>query len=147
MASVAIVAALLGSALSGCSAIRSLTQCARGVDTADAATKGLIDATRSAKTPSDICQWVTPTMSVSKTQLNELKKVFVNEQDKSLKITVGDQMGSTVPVVVTSNDGTVSETFEGSADDHGKWTIAFGTPRAETAQMGPTSAAIPLPTP
>lgn len=40
-------------------------QCARGVDTADAAARGLIDAARSAKTPDDICQWVNPVMSVS----------------------------------------------------------------------------------
>lgn len=136
-----VAVALLGLALSGCS---DSGQCARGVDTADVATKGLIDAARTAKNPSDICRWVSPTMSVSQTQLDDLKAVFLNEPDESLTITVGDQMGSTVPVVVTSNDGTVSETFDGLSDDHGKWTIAYGTPTG-TAPTGPSSEASPLP--
>ena len=107
---------------------------------------GLIDAARSAKTPGDICQWVTPTMSVSQAQLDGLKAEFADEPDETLTITVGDQMGSTVPVVVMSNDGGVSETFDASADSHGKWTIALGKPKAGIGRGGPTSAPTPLPT-
>ena len=142
-----VIVAVLGFALSGCSAIESLTHCARGVEGADTAAHGLIDAARTAKTPSDLCRWVTPTMSVSQSQLDELKKTYLREPDDALTIRVGDQMGSTVPVLVTSNDGTVSQTLDGSADSHGKWTIAYGTPLGATAPTGPSSATTPSPTP
>ena len=86
-------------------------------------------------------------MSVSKAQLDALKAQFRDEPVDALTIAEGDQMGSIVPVNVTSTDGTVSLKLDGSADSHGKWTIAFGTPRAGTDATGPSSAATPPPTP
>ncbi|MEO6533727.1 MAG: hypothetical protein ABIO06_09160 [Pseudolysinimonas sp.] len=144
---VAATAIVLGFALSGCSVITSLTQCAHGVDTADGAAKGLIDAARLAKTPTDICHWITPGMSVSQSQLDDLKKQFAHEPDTTLTIIVGEQMGSDVPISVTSNDGSVSEMFDGVADSHGKWTIAYGTPLAVDGPAEPSSVATALPTP
>ena len=120
-----------------------MTHCARGVDTADAAVHGLIDAARSAKTPGDICQWIDPSLSVSQAQLDDVKHEFVNEPDEALTISVGDQMGSTVPVLVTSNDGSVSTTFDGSSDGHGRWTVAYGTLAGAAKPTGPSSAATP----
>lgn len=145
MACAAVI--VLGFGLTGCSALGSLTQCARGVGHLDDAAKGLIDAARTAKTPSDICQWITPTMTVSQSQLETLKGSFGTEPDSALTFTVGDQLGSSGTVLVSSADGVVSESLDGIADSHGNWTIAYGTPVADGDATGPSSAPTRSPTP
>jgi hypothetical protein len=77
-------------------------------------------------------------MAVSQGQLNNLKSAFVHVPDKSLRIVIGEQMGSTVPVDVKSRAGRAFAKFDGSADDHGLWTIAYGT-STEAPPSGPSS--------
>lgn len=84
-------------------------------------------------------------MTVSQKQLDELKATYAHEPDSSLTISETNQMGSDATVSVVSSDGAVSKTYDALADSHGKFTVAYGTPKSGNEPTGPTSAATPLP--
>lgn len=132
-----------GVSLTGCSeTLSSLGPCGHGSETAADAARGLIDVVRTAKTPEDVCAWISPGMGVSQRQLEVLKSTFAHVSDKSLRVKTGEQMGSEVPVEVTSKTGRVLAALDATADDHGLWTIAYGT-STEAPPTGPTSNPYP----
>ena len=100
--------------------------CSQGVDSATKAVQHLIDLSRSAKSPADICPAVVLGSTVTAKDLAKLNGTFANEPDQDLTIMKGTQMGTDAEVNVTSKDGQIQERVFAFSDDHTKWTVEFG---------------------
>ena len=113
-------------ALTLTAACASNAGCAQGAESATKAVQNLIDLSRSAKSPADICPAVSKGSTVSSKDLAKLRGTFSKEPDENLTITMGPQAGTDAEVDVTSKDGRISERFYAFSDDHSKWTVEFG---------------------
>lgn len=120
--------------LTGCSPANG---CGVGSATPDAAVSGFLNAVQTAKKPHDVCQWVTPGMTISADQLSTLKATYSGYQISKLTLNDQEQMGNMTAVTVTSTDGKINALYPLESDDHSKWTISYGT--VDPGQ-GPTPA-------
>jgi len=102
------------------------TGCAQGADSATKSVQNLIDLSRSAKSPADICPAISNGSTVTSKDVAKLRTTFAKESDEDLTITMGPQAGTDAEVDVTSKDGQVAERFYAFSDDHSKWTVEFG---------------------
>jgi hypothetical protein len=115
-------ALLMSLLLTGCVPDR----CASDASTPTDAVAGLLHDLPGAKTPADICQYVSFGWVVSQAELEQLQDDWGGVSDNDVALLEGEQMAATVPVQILVN-GVVVHVFSTLGDDHnGHWTVDLG---------------------
>ena len=97
--------------------------CSSGEDDPIAAAQSLVAALETASEPADICQWVAPGWTVTASDVDALQSEFESVDVTQLDYSLGEQMGTDVPVTATSADGDFTHKFYLTSDSDYRWTV------------------------
>jgi hypothetical protein len=121
----ALAFAALSLGLTGCAP----SGCVSRATTPTEAVTGLLHDLPEARSPQDICEYVSEGWEVSDAELAQLKSHLSDLRGSDVTFVEGEQMAASITVDVLK-DGVVEHTFALVGDDHNShWTIELGTVR------------------